>query len=411
MDGRAKVAGTILSIAGFSISANSLPPLLTGLARRYEVDPWMFGMAFFLQYALFTAFSLLSGRLSGRSRVTPEIILVAGMILTGLVLPFIGAVPNFPAFLLFMALIGGCGGLVESNGTGILSTLGGGDQGRSIHVSQLFYCIGAILAPLVIGMLQARGVADALIGLAVGLLALGIAIAVYGLMGIRPGKANSGSEAGRESTGKSPDEGAEVPQTRTFPWFVAAMILYVMIEVTLASWLPIYMENRYLMHPSRAAFQLTLFWVGVAAGRSIYVFLPVASPTPRLGIHGAGILASVLILVLFQGLPLVTTTAVFLLGCSCGPIWPLLVILCGTRHRAKRFVFYLVAAGSFGAILGIFCTSTVLGFLGTGSIMAVTGLYAFLFIAALAGLTLALARQQHGSRRATAEAAPDPTGH
>ncbi len=389
----ARAAGTILSITGFSISANSLPPLLTGLARRYEVDPWMFGMAFFLQYASFTAFSLLSGRLSGRSRATPEMILVAGMILTGLVLPFIGVVPNFPAFLLFMVLIGGCGGLVESNGTGILSTLGDGDQGRSIHVSQLFYCIGAILAPLVIGMLQARRVPDALIGIAVGLLTLGIAVAVLGLVGARWGKAGPGSEASRESTGMSPDEGIEVPQARTFSWFVAAMILYVMIEASLASWLPIYMEKRFLMHPSLAAFYLTLFWVGVAAGRLVYVFIPVASPTLRLGIHGAGILVSVVTLVLFQGAPLVTTVAVFLLGCSCGPIWPLLVILCGTRHKARHFVFYLVAAGSFGAILGIFCTSTVLGFLGTGSIMMVTGIYSCLFILAIGGLSFALARK------------------
>ena len=176
---RKLIIGVILSIAGFSISANTLPPLVTGLARSYAVNPSLFGIAFFFQYASFTVFSFLSGYISGRGHTKPELILVSALAVAGVILPFINIIPTFPAFILFMVIIGGCGGLVESNGTSILTRYDTSVQGKYVYVSQLFYCLGAMIAPLVIGILQAGHFSDGLIGFAVGMLTLIFALTVY----------------------------------------------------------------------------------------------------------------------------------------------------------------------------------------------------------------------------------------
>ncbi|HUX20737.1 MAG TPA: hypothetical protein VMW69_05830, partial [Spirochaetia bacterium] len=93
---RMLVAGVVLSLAGFGVSANTLPALLIGLSARYSVTPGTFGIVFLLQYVSFALFAFLSGFLSGRRSFRLEPIVVSALALTGLILPFIGMIPGFP---------------------------------------------------------------------------------------------------------------------------------------------------------------------------------------------------------------------------------------------------------------------------------------------------------------------------
>ncbi len=407
------VAGIILSIAGFSVSANTLPPLVTGLARRYAMNPGMFGIAFFFQYTSFAVFSFLSGYISGRGHAKPELILVGALVITGILLPFIGLIPSFPFFILFMVIIGGCGGLVETNGTGILSRCDTSPRGTYMHVSQLFYCLGALLAPGVVGLLQTGRISDGVIGLVVGALTLLLTIAVYLLVvssmrkpGFNIGSGDvADSRADTEMAEPSlqvgrkipldevpPEAGIraleEAPPIRTFVWFLLSILLYVMIEISVGSWLPAYMEQSLKLTPAAASFHLTLYWTGLAMTRFIYIFVHSGSIRMQLALHVSGMVASVALLLLTSRSPLARAGAIVLLGASCGPVWPLIINLYSTRYTRAHWVMYMVGSGSIGALLGILISSTLLEYRGAGSFIALLAAYTLTLAAAYATLML-----------------------
>jgi len=389
---RMPIFGIILSLTGFAISANTLPPLVTGLAERYAVNPSLFGIAFFFQYTSFTGFSFLSGYISGRGHSKPELILVSALAVTGVILPFLSIIPTFPAFILFMVIIGGCGGLVESNGTSILTHYDTSAQGKYVYISQLFYCLGAITAPLVIGILQAGHFSDGLIGFIVGMLTLFFALTVYLLIfsSQRSGTSTTAAVASENTLSDSSMEKA--PPLKTFFWFLLVMLLYVMIEISIGSWLPTYLEQHGRMVPSSASLHLTLFWTGLAVTRFLYIFISTGSIRMQLTFHIAGILLSIIFLFFASESPFIQAALIFFLGVFSGPVWPLIVNLCSKYYKSKHYVMYLVGSGSLGALLGIFFTSTVLGNRGIGSLIVVLLTYGGLLVSAYTALMLKIRR-------------------
>lgn len=386
---RMLVTGIVLSLAGFSISANTLPPLVTGLAKRYSVSPALFGIAFFFQYLSFASSAFLSGYIPKSSRAKPEVVLVFAMVAAAAVLPFVGVMPSFPFFILFMAVIGGCGGLVESSGTYILAQRDTSTQGKYLHTSQLFYCLGAMAAPMVIGILQTRHVSGMMIGFAVGTLMLMVALVVCLLVScaLRSRISDTIKAASSPVVPAGTDSGDSLeasPPLKTFVWFFLVMVLYMMIEISVGSWLPAHLEQSARMPPSSASMHLTLFWTGLAAARFLYIFIRTGSIKMQLALHVTGILASIVFLFLLSASPFVRALMIFFLGGFCGPVWPLIVNLYSKRYSGKRYVMYLVGAGSIGALLGIFVTSAILEYRGADFLMAVLGVYGCLLVAAYA---------------------------
>ena len=390
---RMMLIGIILSLAGFSISANTLPPLVTGLARIYSVKTSLFGIAFFFQYVSFTVFSFLSGYISGRGHTKPELILVSALAVVGAILPFINLIPTFPSFIIFMVIVGGCGGLVESNGTSILARYDTSTQGKYIYISQLFYCVGAMIAPMVIGILQASQVSRGLIGFTVSMLTLLFALIVNLL--ITSAKRNKTSftvnVTKKHTIPRTQLENA--PPLKIFTWFLLVMLLYVMIEISIGSWLPTYLEQKGHMTASWASFHLTLFWAGLAATRFLYIFIGSGSIRIQLTFHIIGITASIAVLLLTSEIHLLRSLVIFLIGGFCGPVWPLIVNLYSKRYSSKHYVMYLVGAGSLGALLGIFVTSAVMEFQGIGLLIILVGVYACILVLAYSVL-MAISRDR-----------------
>jgi fucose permease len=413
-----------VGIAGFAISVNTLPPLVTSLAVRYAVNTGLFGLVFFSQYVAYAIASFLSGYISGRSRLKTELLMTMALAVTGVMLPFIGLLPAFPALVLFMMLIGGCGGLVETNGTAILTRHDRSSQGTYIHMAQLAYCLGAMLAPMLAGILQARQFSDGSIGAIVGSLMLLLAIVVHVMVtsGSRPGqlaitgvtgpppagmsmssRSHSGRTAGarshssrtadaRSHSGRTAVARSEHPETRAehdpplsiLLWFMLAILLYVMIEIAVGSWLPAYLEQGTGMTASAASLHLTLFWTGLAATRFLYTLIHSGSIRTQLTIHICGILTSIAILSLMPAVYWLRATAIILLGAACGPVWPLIVNLYSKRYAGERNVMYMVGSGSIGALLSTLITAMILETFGMASMMAILAIYAtLLFLAYL----------------------------
>ncbi|MCF7853757.1 MAG: MFS transporter [Candidatus Pacebacteria bacterium] len=377
------VTGIVLSIAGFAVSVNALPPLVTGLAETYGVAPALFGIVFFCQLASFAVFSSVSGFILGKGRGDPEIILICALLFAGLSVGFIGVIPSFFALVVFMVVIGGCGGIVESTGTMMLTQCGPDTNGRYVHISQMFYCLGALFAPMVIGILLAASISIPLIGGAVGLLTVVIAVIVM-LCVVR--SRQSGYDCSPVSvdgqTGSEKHNLLERPTWGAFVWFLLVMILYVMLEISVASWLPTYLVKTFRTTAATASFHLMLFWTGLAAARFIYIFLDSGAIRKQLGVHIFSI--SVCTAFLFLGPSSVTARGliIFLLGVSCGPVWPLIVNLYSQLYASRHHVMYIVSAGSVGGVTGIVVTSWAVKVYGAHSMMTVLILYAVVLLLA-----------------------------
>jgi fucose permease len=399
-----------------------------------------------VSFALFSSFS---GFLLGRGIGRPETILISALLAAGIIIGFIGVVPSFWGLVVFMVVIGGSGGIVESTGTMLLSHADPNPNGRYVHISQLFYCVGALFAPMIIGILLAGNISIALIGLAVGLLTITIALVVLSLLfrgGHGPGRYRGAGKIdgpamvreqegvrGELASGGSPGAGAfceaeatvapviptavpvvhgiagvsgevehvgrvhkdrdgilgqraDAPALGLFIWFLLVMFFYVMLEISVASWLPAFLETTFSVSPAHASLHLTLFWSGLAATRFLYIFITSRAIRFQLAVHILGIFLSVLILLLFSGFSVVRSTAVFVFGLACGPVWPLIVNLYSRMFVRQHYIMYLVSSGSVGGLVGILITSGVVEFLGTGSLPAVVAVYAVLLAVVFAVL-------------------------
>jgi len=375
------IAGLVISLTGFAISVNTLPSLVSGLSLRYGVSPDAFGIAFFLQYITYTLCSVISGYIAGRGFSKLEWLIALPLFVTSGSLFFIGAVPTFPAFVLLMALIGGSGGLIESNGTTLLTQHDTSPNGKFIHTSQLFYCIGAVLAPMAIGILLAREISEQMIGIWIGLITLLIA----GLVGflLKPFSRKIPVLAGHapaDSAEKTAENNNHVPAFSILIWFILVMFLYVKIEISFASWLPVYLVNTFPVTEASASFHLTLFWGGLAATRLLYIFLTKGSIEIQLALHITGMIASLLLIHFFAYIPAMRIFAILLLGLSCGPVWPLIVNLYSKRYTQKHYIMYMVSAGSMGALAGPFVTSLLFRPFSIPSMMLILLGYGVFFV-------------------------------
>ncbi len=381
------VAGIVLSIAGFAISVNALPSLVTGLASRFNVNPGRLGTAFFFQFASFSFFSSLSGYILGKGKGKAETILVMSLLVAGVVIGFIGILPTLPSLILFMIVIGGCGGIVESIGTTLLTARETNSHGRYVHISQLFYCLGAMLAPMLIGILLTQDISMQSIGFAVGLLTLLIAFIVTIMIAIsQKNKKVSSTPNLHPITDKLQKEETSAqeksPRLGIFIWFLLAIFLYVTLEVSIGSWLPTYLETSFSLSAASASMHLTLYWTGLATTRFIYIFVHSGSIRRQILLHMTGIILSFLYLFFVDSSTIARALMIFILGLSCGPVWPLIVNLYSKMYSHKNYVMYLVSAGSVGALVGIFLTSAIIESQGIGSLMATTTVYGSLLFTA-----------------------------
>jgi hypothetical protein len=183
------------------------------------------------------------------------------------------------------------------------------------------------------------------------------------------------------------EQRADAPALGLFIWFLLVMFFYVMLEISVASWLPAFLETTFSVSSAHASLHLTLFWSGLAATRFLYIFITSRAIRFQLAVHILGIFLSVLILLLFPGFSVVRSTAVFVFGLACGPVWPLIVNLYSRMFVRQHYIMYLVSSGSVGGLVGILITSGVVEFLGTGTLPAVVAVYAVL----LAGVFAVLA--------------------
>lgn len=394
--------GLVISLAGFAISVNTLPALVTWFSFQFEIPVASFGIIFLLQYAAFTLCSLTAGRLHASRRLPLYGIVLSSLAVSSVCLFFIGILPSFPLLVFAMIIIGGTGGLVESIGTTLLTSSEGSN--RMLYTSQFFYALGAFLAPMLVGLLMNLDVSVPSIGHLIGVFSMAIGTLVW-LLVYQPWRAPATADQasvdghGQAVTMDDPklagdavpanfegvDGNTRIPKhsvSRAFPLLFITMISYVFVESAIGNWFAVYVDEALAFTPADASFTLSLFWIGLGISRLFTMIWIIRNHPRTLLVHMGMMLVAVLLLLL----PMVELgkvwlfATVFILGFGCGPIWPLLVEYCSRIFVQEHFLMYLVGAGSIGALLGPIVTSTLFTLMGLDRMHVLFFAYVFIML-------------------------------
>jgi len=348
----------MLSLAAFAISGNAVPPMLTTIAEAVGVDYRHFGYMVSLQFLAFAVASLTGAALISRTAVTERSLVLTGLLTMAAMLASLGSTTRVWQFAVIILVMGYAGGLTETFASVMILKVSGAHGTRMICLSQVFFCLGAVLAPQLVATVLALN-----ISWRIALLLLSgiiLAVAVLFKRFTRPTLNANPSPATPDrhacSSPRSPALPA-VPQPLRIgdPMLIlmaAALFLYVVQEVGVVCWVSTYFEKQLHATPSAAAWRLSVYWTGLVVGRGLAFLAP-----PRTGSWLMLILCSLFLAVIMSAMawisqPLVATFALLLIGMLAGPIWPVTVALAQQVRSNPAFTSVVIGVGALGAAGG-----------------------------------------------------------
>ena len=323
-----------------------VPALVRQIQGRYAVDDAAIGVYYFVWSAAYAAASFACGFLT--ERVGRAVVLPALAGLLGLGFLATGFAPTWLSFVVAAIVAGAGAGAIDGGVNGLALAIHDEGRGRALNLLHLFFAIGALTAPVIVGQLVERGVAWEPFFVVTGVAALLLAAAMrLSAMpsGIRGSATPGAAGAGHPSA------------TRDAPSFVLPLVLlavailcYVAAEVGVANWIVRFLDD---VPVSVATFGLSAFWGGLAVGRllsaryadrwphstfaasasvvaGVAVVAAVAAPTAELAIVGFAVA-----------------------GFASGPIFPVIVALGGDLYpdRLSATTGILTGAAVVGGTL------------------------------------------------------------
>jgi hypothetical protein len=264
-----------------------------------------------------------------------------------------------------------------------------------LYTSQFFYCVGAFLAPLGVGLLLHLNISVPVIGYIVGLFSLLIGVVVALLVFLPWGskeeiEVEERVEESVEVVARI-DEGGGNSTLIAFGFLFLTMVSYVILESSVANWFAVYVQNVLAQPSSKASFTLSLYWMGMGLSRLFFLIVPIRRHAKTLLIHVAMMFIALIVLLLpiINGGGVAVFVAIFLLGVGCGPIWPLLIEYCSLVFAREHLLMYLVGAGSIGALSGPVISSALFSVLGLNRLMIIFVAYlGVILVSSLLAITM-----------------------
>jgi fucose permease len=354
---------TLILACGVFLAAGmclaSLGPLLPHLSTRIGRDIAALGW-------LFTALS--SGVMlaqfgvgSASDRFGQRPVLAVGMLLMGGG-TFGVTVSQSLTVVLAAALITGLGfGTIITAGNLLIAQLFPTRGAAALNGMNVFFGVGSMLGPAVVGQAGARLDAPHAALWLGGALLLALAPAILLL-------------AATIAPGRTMTVGAERSRSRSAMLWLAGLLLliYTGTEVGFAAWLAVYMIASVQLNPGTAALMVSGFWLALTLGRVIGASLGMRlSPQSLLAVSLFGILAATMILTMSVGNLALTVAGVLLFGLSCGPVFPtLLALVTSTTGGSGTAASLVLALGNCGGLVIPALLGWLLNSYGPGSTTA-----------------------------------------
>jgi fucose permease len=368
---------TLIGYAAFILDGWNIvliPSLIRSIGNDFKQSDAAFGLFFLLSSLVYAFGSWSSGALT--ERVGRRIVLPLSVL--ALALGFIAeaAAPTWTLLLAASLLVSWGGGGIDGGMNSLFLELYRDARGGALSLLHVFFSIGGLVAPFVIGQLLSAGLAWRLIMLGTAVVALPL-VAFLAVTPMPLGLREVDSKSVSTATAR-PGVASRVP----FVALAAAIALYVGSELAVSNWLVKYQAG---VPIATATAVLSLFWAGLTVGRLLSSWLAERVDYFAFTISCAGLAGLTLFLAVLTGPGLLPAAALFALtGVLFGPIYPMIIALGGNIYPNR-----LAAVGgtlSAAAVAGGTIYPPLMGLLAS-----TIGLRAGMIGAALLGIPQVLA--------------------
>ena len=317
-----------------------------------------FGSIVIFQAVSFIFAAIIGGWMCERYSINSRALVVVGLLIVGLTLLLGSVLTSVTWFIIWVIPLGLGGGLIETFASILVAQSDKPHSSKLMNLGQLFFCIGAVSASPIVAIMLYRGISWQYIFILFGLLVLFIS----GVFFFLTRKAFGGAV---HSAQKTNNFSTPLSKDSLFFLLAAAILVYVTFESVIACWVSVYFEKRLSVPDHSAALRLSIYWIGIAVGRSATIFIPrrfTIWPAMFTGVVITGIGALLASLTLS---PLWATVFVFISGIGAGPLWPTTVVICHSARQRPKFTSYVIATGAFGVVLGSGLGSIIFGYLNS----------------------------------------------
>jgi MFS transporter, FHS family, glucose/mannose:H+ symporter len=369
---RRRGAAAVLACLGYVLigwTGLLVPSLIRSVEGHFGVLDRDIGVYYFVYTVAYAAGSLIGGLIT--ERLGRRTVLALALVVNAMGFAALALVPTWPLFLVF-AIPGGLGGgEIDGGVNGLILDLYPDNRGRALSAVHLFFGVGALSSPFIVGALVDAGVAWQAIFMWTAVAMLPIAL-LY-LVTDMP----SGHHAPADATPRL-RVGIALPLVA----LAVAIGCYVAAEIGVSSWLVQFLASAPNVVATRA---LSLFWIGLTVGRLLSALYSNRFDHLRLAMV-ASVAAGLALFGAVAAPNLFIAIALFaIVGFAYGPIYPMIMATAGERFPGRT----AAVAGmlSSAAVVGGLIYPPVMGFMsntvGLGVAMIGAGILVLACAAAL----------------------------
>ena len=362
------VAAGVLGCAVFLLigwSGLLVPSLIRSVKGAFDQSDAGIGLFYLLYSAAYASGSLGGGLATERLGRRTVLGLAAGIHAIGLAA--LGLGPSWAVFLVAALPTGLGAGAIDGGVNGLFLDRFREGRGRALNLLHLFFSIGALAAPLAVGVLVEGGIGWQAIIIATGLAALPVAV-LFGIVRMPAGRRQVDGQA---AASRPPGRAAEATEARSeaqsglrgrlvtpITLLGIAIACYVAGEVGVSSWLVRFLEPAPLTTATTA---LSLYWAGLACGRLVSArFADRFDHLRFASVSAAGVAIALVGAIFFPLLP-VSIALFAVAGFASGPVFPMIIAIGGERYPDRSAAVSGFLTGS--AVAGSIVYPPVMGFL------------------------------------------------
>jgi fucose permease len=376
-----------------------IPSLIRSIKETFDQTDAGIGLIYLLYSVSYAAGSFGGGPVT--ERLGRRTVLSAAALLHAAGIVGLGLAPSWAAFIVLAVPAGlGAGGL-DGGANGLFLDLFRSGRGRAMNLLHVFFSVGALSAPLVVGSLVEGGVPWQVVMAGSGLAPLVLA-AGFWLIPMPTGRTWLVADSAAETAVEAGPGQVPLAGRIAGPLVLLAIAIstYVASEVGVSNWLVRFLEPAPL---STATLALSLFWAGLAVGRLVSSGIADRFDHVRFTVTCAGALSIALVGAIAVPSLAISIALFGIVGIASGPIFPMILAIGGERYADRS-----------AAVSGLLTGCGVVG--GTvypplmGLLSVTVGLTAAMYGTAIlgvvcAGALIAFDRRSSRGYRAAAEAA------
>lgn len=330
----------VLFGASMTVFGATLPTIIRTLDWSY----WVAGVIIASNSFAYFVTTFISGLMA--HRIGLRRLMISGLLLQAIGIGLFGMFRNIPFNAAAFILVGTGQGAIEIVTNYSVVGMERPGQSRLMNLVHSAFTIGATVAPFITG---------ALIGIEIGWRSIYLSFAVASLlmMGAFTLQSVSFIEPEREPESKGM-AGLKTLHQPILLLLALTMFLYVGAEIGISSWISEFFVTQFALAPSTSAYMVSLFWLGIFAGRLATSFLYKGDRQTHVLFAFSVFSALSLALALFIRQAAVSAAFFLFAGLGFSTIYPTVMTIVSNRYPSARGVSIGVISTAGGIGMCVF---------------------------------------------------------